>query len=140
VVSKLLALIFFCMLGLQFAQAEEAHLDETNPEQEVVEESVKGTSAKCQRCHDFGADHILGPSLAGVYGRKAGSIDYMRYSDSLKNADFVWNEENLRTFLRDTKQAIKLLTGNEHALTRMPPLHLSEAEIDEAIAFLKALR
>jgi len=135
-----LVLILFFLLGLQLAQAEEAHRNESAPAPEIKEDSVAGSPVKCKRCHDFGSKHILGPSLAGVFGRKAGASDYMRYSDSLKGTDFVWTEGNLRTFLRDTKTAIKELTGDEHAQTRMPPLEMSDAEIDEAIDFLKTLR
>ncbi|MDX8412112.1 MAG: c-type cytochrome [Mariprofundaceae bacterium] len=126
--------------GLQAAQAEEAHRNETTAMTQMAEEPVLGVEEKCRRCHDFGSEHILGPSLAGVFGRKAGSSDYKLYSDSLKNADFVWNEENLSIFFRDTKKAIKELTHDEHARTAMPPLKISDAEIDEAIAFLKTLR
>jgi len=139
---KLFVLALFCSLGLlQPVQAEEAHGDESAPPaQEAMEASVAGTPGKCRRCHDFGSEHILGPSLAGVFGRKAGASDYKRYSVSLKNASFFWTEKNLTTFLRDTKTAIRELTGDEHARTRMPPLKISDAEINEAIAFLKTLK
>jgi cytochrome c len=138
--KTLFVLTLLLALGLQHAQAEEAHKDEPVSATETTEELVARVESKCKRCHDFGSEHILGPSLAGVFGRKAGSSDYKLYSDSLKNADFVWSEENLRTFFRNTKKAIKELTHDEDARTAMPPLKISDAEIEEAIAFLKTLR
>ena len=40
----------------------------------------------CAACHSLEADvHLSGPSLAGGWGRKAGSVaGFLRYSDALK--------------------------------------------------------
>jgi cytochrome c len=57
----------------------------------------------CAACHTLepGA-HRTGPSLAGVFGREAGTAEgFHRYSDALKSADLVWNEDALNTFLAD---------------------------------------
>ena len=43
----------------------------------------------------------LGPSHRGVFGRKAASLSDYDYSDALKSANIVWNEETLDKWLTD---------------------------------------
>jgi cytochrome c len=65
----------------------------------------------CAACHTLepGA-HRTGPSLAGVFGRKAGTAEgFHRYSDALRSADLVWREETLNGFLADPQA---FLPGN----------------------------
>jgi cytochrome c len=51
----------------------------------------------CAACHSLQPDqNMTGPSLAGVWNRKAGSLaSFSRYSDALKSADIVWNDKTL---------------------------------------------
>jgi cytochrome c len=65
----------------------------------------------CAACHTLepGA-HRTGPSLAGVFGRKAGMAEgFHRYSDALRSADLVWRENTLNRFLADPQA---FLPGN----------------------------
>lgn len=41
----------------------------------------------------------MGPSLAGVIGRKAGSVAGVRYSKALAQSGLVWGEESLDAYL-----------------------------------------
>jgi cytochrome c len=52
---------------------------------------------KCSICHSLGEDHAnrAGPSLIGVFGRKAGTVAGYAYSRTLKEADFVWSAETI---------------------------------------------
>jgi cytochrome c len=51
-----------------------------------------------------------GPSLAGVFGRKAGTAQgFQRYSRALKEADVIWTAAALDAWLADPKQ---FLPGN----------------------------
>ena len=52
--------------------------------------------AKCQVCHSIekGVNKI-GPSLHGVYGRKAGTLEGYNYTDAMKNSGFTWDETSL---------------------------------------------
>jgi len=86
----------------------------------------------CAACHSEKPDAI-GPSLRGVYGRKAGSLEDFRYSNAMKRADFVWDEDNLRAYLKDPQAKVR---GN-----RMPFAGLtSDADIDDVIAYLKGYK
>jgi cytochrome c len=83
----------------------------------------------CAACHSDKPDAI-GPSLRGVYGRKAGSLDNFRYSNAMLRANFVWDEANLRAYLKDPQAKVP---GN-----RMPFAGLTDPkDIDDVIAFLK---
>jgi cytochrome c len=57
----------------------------------------------CTACHTLEPGlHRTGPSLAGVFGREAGTAEgFSRYSDALKSADLVWREGALNGFLAD---------------------------------------
>jgi cytochrome c len=50
----------------------------------------------CGICHTIqsGQNH-LGPSLAGIVGRKAGTVPGYNYSDANKNSNLVWDEAQL---------------------------------------------
>ena len=96
-----------------------------------------GAEAKCAACHDFGSAHKVGPALGGIVGKPAGSTDFGGYSDSLKKGGWAWDEANLRKWLGDSKAAIKELSGDANATTKMPPQKLTDAQADEVIGFLK---
>jgi cytochrome c len=55
---------------------------------------------RCIGCHALEADRE-GPRLAGVYGRKAGSVAGFAYSNGLKNLGVTWNDANLEKWLSD---------------------------------------
>jgi len=58
----------------------------------------------CAVCHSVEAGkNKIGPSLAGVVGRKAGSIEGFKYSDAMKNSGVTWSNETLDKYLTDPK-------------------------------------
>ena len=86
----------------------------------------------CAACHSEKPDS-LGPSLAGVIGRKAGARDDFRYSAAMAKAGFTWDSANLRAYLKDPQGKVK---GN-----RMPFSGLSDPkDIDDVIAYLGTLK
>ena len=56
----------------------------------------------CAACHSLGTDvNMTGPSLAGIWGRKAGSLkSFDRYSPSLKSSGVVWDQKTLDAWLQ----------------------------------------
>ena len=51
---------------------------------------------KCKSCHSTEkGKHKIGPSLAGIIGKKAGSSNFKKYK-ALKAADWTWDEDNLK--------------------------------------------
>jgi cytochrome c len=61
---------------------------------------------RCTGCHAIEADRE-GPRLAGVYGRKAGSVAGFAYSPGLKNSGITWTDETLERWLSDPDLVVK---------------------------------
>jgi cytochrome c2 len=62
---------------------------------------------QCTACHSIQPGKtIIGPSLAVVYGRKAGAVSGFQYSDAMKNSGLAWNSGNLDKFLADPKAVV----------------------------------
>src|SRR4051794_39972390 len=57
----------------------------------------------CAACHALAPDrNMTGPSLAGLWGRKAGSLpSFTRCSPALKGADVAWTDQTLDPWLAD---------------------------------------
>jgi cytochrome c len=55
---------------------------------------------RCTGCHALTSDRE-GPHLQGVFGRTSGTVAGFPYSEALKNAHIVWNEESLEKWLTD---------------------------------------
>jgi cytochrome c len=94
---------------------------------------------KCQACHsvDEGQQKV-GPSLHGVIGRQAGTVDgYTKYV-GLKGADFVWDEALLDAYLADPKAFITEHTDNKRS--SMAFKLSKDAERADVIAYLKSLQ
>lgn len=49
--------------------------------------------------------HKVGPSLAGIIGRKAGSTDFTRYK-ALKDSEILWDEDNINKWIENPKRFI----------------------------------
>lgn len=52
---------------------------------------------KCSICHTLGTDggRRAGPSLQGIFGRRAGSLAGYTYSQALSDSDIVWTEDTI---------------------------------------------
>lgn len=85
---------------------------------------------KCQACHSLEAGkNTLGPSLAGIIGKKAGSVPSFNYSPALKSSNIVWDVPALDAYLLDPQKAVP---GN-----KMPfPGLKTENERKDVIAYL----
>jgi cytochrome c len=94
-------------------------------------EHGKALYQNCAACHTERPD-ALGPSLKGVVGRKSAALEDFRYSNPMKRANLVWDEANLRDYIKDPQAKVK---GN-----RMPYGGLADAkDVDDIIAYLKTL-
>jgi nitrite reductase (NO-forming) len=98
---------------------------------------VKGDSAagrlvfrKCQACHSMElGKNVLGPSLSGIVGRKAGSEPSYNYSPAMKQANIVWSVAALDAYLADPEKGVP---GNKMPF---PGLKTNQDRTD-VIAFL----
>ena len=59
----------------------------------------------CGICHTLQpGQNRLGPSLAGIIGRKAGTVAGFDYSEANKSSNVVWDEAQLDQYLSNPKQ------------------------------------
>ena len=96
-------------------------------------EAGKRVFAVCQSCHTTQAGRNgLGPSLAGLVGREAGSVEGFNYSDALKSSGVTWTPENLDKWLRNSAEFIP---GNRMAQLFRPGVQDDQKRAD-VIAYL----
>ncbi len=62
----------------------------------------------CAPCHSLEPDrNMTGPSLADLWGRKAGSLpSFERYSDALKSSGIIWDDRALDGWLTDPERMV----------------------------------
>lgn len=88
----------------------------------------------CMACHSFlPGQHLTGPSLAGIWDRKAGTAEgFGRYSDALRHSGIVWTQRELDAWLTNPAA---LVPGNG---MRFPGIEDSRSRAD-LIAYLQAV-
>ena len=87
---------------------------------------------KCQACHSLEpGKSLVGPSLAGIVGKKAGMDGNFAYSPAMKQSGLTWDTVTLDRYLADPQGKVP---GH-----RMPfPGLKSEHDRSDVIAFLAA--
>lgn len=90
--------------------------------------------AQCVACHSVEPGvHLTGPSLARVWGRRAGTVEgFTRYSEPLKRAAVVWDAASLDRWIEDPQTVIA------RSLMTYPGLKDVRQRAD-LVAFLKAV-
>ncbi len=88
---------------------------------------------KCSICHTLGPEGLrrAGPTLFGVFGRPAGGVPGYKYSRTLREAEFVWNEDTIDALFDEGPD--RFVPG-----TKMPMQRIARpADRSDLIAFLK---
>jgi cytochrome c len=94
----------------------------------------KALFAKCAACHapDATSENV-GPSLVGVFGRKAAEVPDFRYSAAMRKSEITWDQANLEEYIADPQKKVR---GN-----RMPfPGLTSPTDVEDVIAYLKTMK
>lgn len=101
--------------------------ESTSPGRKVFE-------SRCVSCHESSppSTATLGPGLAGIVGRKAGSGNSGVHSRALAESGIVWNRGSLRNYLSDPGRAVP---G-----TIMPMRVENPRELEDLLDYLETLR
>jgi cytochrome c2 len=87
---------------------------------------------QCAACHSLEAGkNGLGPSLKGVFGRKAATVEDFIYSPAMRRSNVVWTAESLDEFLAEPQSG--KFRGNKMPFSGMPTVQ----DRRDLIAFLK---
>ena len=93
-------------------------------------ERGKAVFEQCAACHSLdGTGDYDGPTLKGVIGRKAGSLEDYRYSAAMKRSAVVWDAATLDQYVADPQAFIP---GNRMAFAGIN----DKTQRDDVIAFL----
>jgi len=104
------------------------------PGQAADVEAGKAVFKKCALCHTTEAGkNKIGPSLFGVVGRKAASLESYNYSDAMKKYDNAWDPQTLDTYLADPRAVVP---GTKMIF----PGIKEEKERQDVIAYLETLK
>jgi cytochrome c len=97
-------------------------------------EAGKADFKKCALCHTTEAGkNKIGPSLFGVIGRKAASVENYNYSEAMKKFDHTWDAQTLDTYLADPRATVP---GTKMIF----PGIKDEKERQDVIAYLETLK
>ena len=88
--------------------------------------------AACAACHSLEPDrNMTGPSLARLWGRKAGTLpSFSRYSPALKSANIEWNDKTLDEWIADPQHVVP---GNQMTFSGIKDAR----QRSDLLAFLK---
>ena len=102
----------------------------TLPVRAADPEKGKAVFEQCAACHSLGEPGDFdGPSLKGVIGRKAGSLEDYRYSAAMKRSDVTWDAGTLDKYVTDPQAFIP---GNRMAFAGIT----DKTQREDLIAYL----
>ncbi len=123
---------------MQLAVIAVACMSVDNAQAQGNADKGKKVYRKCAVCHAIGpgAKNKVGPSLNGILGRKAGTVEGFKYSEANKEAGangWVWTEEVLLKYLENPRKA---MPGNRMAFAG---LKLEQDRLD-LVAYIKTFK
>jgi cytochrome c len=95
--------------------------------------SPPASFAQCAVCHKTKPGETgIGPTLANVFGAKAGHVGGFKYSEAMLESGLTWNQATLDRFLTDPKAVVPGTTMTHGGVK-------DAAKRAEIIAYLKTL-
>lgn len=100
---------------------------------ETADPGERQFARKCSVCHSLTPDggNRAGPTLYGVFGRKAGGLAGYPYSQALLKAEFIWNEKTISDLFDHGPDVVT--PGSKMPIQRLK----SVEDRDALVAFLK---
>ena len=111
------------------------------PAQAQDVEKGKSQFGQCRACHSLDAGkNGVGPSLHGLFGRTAGTVEKYSYSADMKLAGekgLKWDEATVFEYLADPGAFLKKYLAKDSVSNKMPNKFPDEALRKNIIAYLK---
>ena len=87
---------------------------------------------KCKTCHEIATvKNKVGPTLHGVIGRKAGTVEGFKYSEAMLNSGLTWDAATIAKYVAKPKEFVP---GNKMAFVGLK----KEEEIADVVAYIQA--
>ncbi len=105
-----------------------------SPSAALAQDVAKGKTVfnQCRACHKVGekARNSVGPTLNGLFGRKAGQVKGYNYSRANRNSGLTWDEATFRKYIKNPR---KIMPGTKMAYGGLR----QDKRITDLIAYLK---
>lgn len=89
---------------------------------------------QCRSCHAVEpGKNLIGPSLAGIFGTKAGEVAGYNFSTAMKDSGLTWDEATLDKFLKSPREVIP---GTKMTYPGLK----DDAKRAEVVAYIKTLK
>ncbi len=89
---------------------------------------------QCRSCHSVEpGKHLIGPSLAGIFGSPAGDIEGYNFSPAMKQSGIVWDEAKLDAYIKAPQEVVP---GTKMTYPGLK----NDAQRAEVVAYLKSLQ
>ncbi|MGH7004013.1 MAG: c-type cytochrome [Alphaproteobacteria bacterium] len=109
----------------------------------LAQDAEKGKTqfGQCRACHSLDAGkNGVGPSLHGMFGRTAGTVEKYSYSSDMKAAGakgLKWDEATVMEYLADPGAFLKKFLAKDSVSNKMPNKFPDEGLRKNVIAYLK---
>ncbi|MCK5040696.1 MAG: cytochrome c family protein [Sphingomonadales bacterium] len=129
-------LIFYFILSYSPAMAQVNNVSAPVQVAEANGDADKGRTVffRCRACHSISQNQNgtkVGPNLFGIFGKPVGSVaTYENYSKALRDANFIWDEQQLDNWLKNPNG---FLPGNTMAFSGV----MRQSDRDDLIAFIR---
>lgn len=75
--------------------------------QTIPASNAPAVFAQCKACHSVvPGKNGIGPSLAGVFGTKAGHLEDFTYSAAMNSSGLTWDVATLDSYLKNPREAV----------------------------------
>ncbi len=93
--------------ALLFSGATMLAIVPATAEQEMGEDGKVAFNNACRTCHSFKeGDNRLGPTLHGIVGRKAGSVEGFQFSSAMQSSGITWDDATLDKFIANPDNVV----------------------------------
>jgi cytochrome c len=98
---------------------------------------------QCGACHSAKqGENVVGPSLYGVIGRPAGSVDGFDYSKAMTEAakkGLTWTPENIVNYLQNPRKFLDDFAGDSSAPNKMTFSLADQKQREDVVAYLQTV-